>query len=159
MIPLVVIGAIVVVPILLALVFRVHAVYVFLGICAGYLLQMALSDDVDLAFATIIHGSNTIVAARLTLLGLPVLLSIFVLRKTQGRSFIFQLVPLIFSGMLLGALALPLLPPGMEQDIYNAQYGSGIKQSQDLVIAAAAISNLVLAWMLFKKPKDHRKHH
>lgn len=157
--PLIVVGAIVVVPVLFAVLLRVHAIFVFMSIAAGYFLQLALSDDVDLALATIIRGSNSIVAARLILLALPLLLTLFVLRKTAGRSQLFQFVPLLFSGLLLGALALPLLPTEFEQQVYSAQFGSGIKQSQDLIIAAAVVSNLVLAWTLYKKPKDHRKHH
>lgn len=157
--PLIVVGAIVIVPVLLAVLLRVHAVFMFMSVAVGYFLQLALSDDVDLAMATIIRGSNSIVAARLILLALPVLLTLFVLRKTAGRSQLFQFIPLVFSGLLLGALALPLLPAALEQQVYSAQFGSGIKQSQDLVIAAAAVSNLVLTWSLYKKPKDHRKHH
>ncbi len=159
MIPLIVFAAIVAVPVLLALILRVNALFVFMSIASGYFLQFALSDDVDLALATIIRGSNSIVTARLVLLGVPILLTLFLLRKTAGRSQLFQLLPLIFSGMLLGALALPLLPVAFEQDIYSSQFGSGIKQSQDLVVAAAAVSNLVLAWTLHKPKKDHRKHH
>lgn len=158
MMPLIVISAIVALPVLLALIFRVNAVFVFLSVCVGYFLQFALSDDVDLVLATIIQGSNSMVAARLTLLGLPVLVTLFVLRKTRGKSFIFQLIPLILSGLFLATLALPLLPTTLEQDIYNAQFGNGIRQSQDLVIAAAAVSNLTLLYMLFRSKQTHGRH-
>lgn len=157
--PLIVICAIAATPVVLAVILRVNAIFVFLGIASGFLLQYALSDDVDLALATIIRGSDSIVVARLALLALPVLLTIVVLRKTAGKSMLFQFIPLVFSGLLLATLSLPLLPANLEQDIYNGQFGSGIKQSQDLVIAAAVVSNLVLAWTLYKHPKDHRKHH
>ncbi len=159
MIPLIVFGAIIVAPILLALIFRVHAVYVFMSICAGYFLQFALGDDVDLAFATVIRGSDSIVIARLVLLALPLVLTLFLLRKTIGRSAIFQIVPLIFSGMFLAVLVLPLAPPGFADSIYDAQFGGNIKRSQDLVMAAAVISNIVLSWMLFKHKGPRGKHH
>jgi hypothetical protein len=158
MIPLVVIGAVVLAPILFALIFRTHALYVFASICVGYFLQFALSDDVDLVFATIIKGSNSMVIARFALLGLPILLTLFVLRKTVGKSLLFQIVPLIFSGLFLAALTLPLLPPGIEQAIYDSAYGGNIRGAQDLVIAAAVVSNLVLMWTLFKH-RGKGKHH
>jgi hypothetical protein len=158
MIPLIVFGAIVAAPVLLAMVFRVNAVYIFLGICAGYLLQMALSDSVDLALAAIIHGSNSVVAARAGLMAIPIILTLFLLRKTQGKSFLLQIIPLIFSGMLLGSLLLPLLSPGFSQSVYGSTYGGSIRQSSDLITAVAVVSNLVLAWTLFK-PKGHGKHH
>jgi hypothetical protein len=159
MIPLIVLGGFVAVPVLLALIFRVNAVYIFLSICVGYFLQFALSDDVDLVLATIIRGSDTVVAARIGLLTLPVVATLFALRKTVGKSFVFQFIPLILSGMFLATLALPLLPPNFEQSVYSSQFGGGIKSSQDLIVAGAVAMNLILAWTLFKHKGDHRKHH
>lgn len=159
MLPLIVFAAIVVVPVLMALILRVNAVFVFLSICAGYMLQLSLSDSVDLVIATLVHGSNSIVTARLVLLGLPVIITLLMLRRSQGRSLLFQFIPLIFSGMLLGMLVLPLLPPAFAQSVYASQAGSNIKQSSDLVIALSAISNLALAFMLFKVSGHHKKHH
>ena len=157
--PLIIIGGIVVVPILLALILRVQALYVYFSICVGYFLQLTLSDDVDLVLATIIKGSDSMVIARLVLLALPILVTLFVLRKTQGKSFIFQLIPLILSGLFVAVLALPLLPTTVEQDIYGSQFGEGIRRSQDLIVAAASVSNLALAFMLFKHKQPHSKHH
>lgn len=158
MIPLIVFGAIIAAPVLLALIFRVQAAYVFMSICAGYFLQFALSDDVDLAFATVIQGSDSVVVARLVLLALPLVLTLFLLRKTIGRSAIFQIIPLVFSGMFLAVLVLPLAPPGFADSVYNAQFGGNIKRSQDLVMTAAVVSNIVLTWMLFKHKNPHGKH-
>lgn len=159
MVPLIVIGAIVLVPVLLALIFRVNAVFVFVSVCVGYFLQFALSDDVDLALAAIVKGSNSMVFARFVLLLLPVVLTIFLMRRTAGRSALLQIVPLILSGLLLGALALPLLPPNMEQGVYDSAYGGNIRGAQDLVVAVAAISNLLLIFALFKQKHEKRKHH
>ena len=159
MVPLIIFGAIMAVPVLLALLFRVNAVFLFLSICVGYLLQFSLSNSVDLVMATLVHGSNSIIAARFILLGLPVLLTLFFLRRSRGKSLIFQFVPLLFSGMLLGALVLPLLPPAFAQSIYDGEFGGSIRQSSDLIIALAAVLNLVLAFMLFKAKGDHKKHH
>lgn len=158
MLPLIIIGAVVIVPVLLALIFRVNALYLFVSICVGYLLQFALSDDVDLAIATIIKGSNSMIVARLVLLAVPIILTLFMLRKTAGKLLLFQLLPLIFSGLLLAALALPLLPPTTEQAIYDSSYGGNIRGAQDLVIATAVVSNLVLMWTLFKH-HGKSKHH
>lgn len=154
-----VIGAVALAPILFALIFRTHALYVFVSICVGYFLQFALSDDVDLALATIIKGSNSMVIARLVLLALPILLTLFILRKTVSKSLLFQLVPLIFSGLFLAAITLPLLPPATEQAIYDSAYGGNIRGAQDLVITAAVVSNLVLMWTLFKHHHGRGKHH
>lgn len=159
MIPLIIISSIVALPILLALILRVNALFVYLSICTGYFLQSTLSDDVDLALAAIIRGSDSMVIARLTLLALPVLITLFILRKTQGKSFIFQLVPLVLSGLFLAVITLPLLPTALEQDIYSSQFGEGIRRSQDLIVAATAVSNLLLAFVLFKHKQPHGKHH
>ena len=159
MIPLIILGAIVVVPILLALIFRVNALFIYASVCAGYFLQFSLSDDVDLALATIIQGSNSMVVARFVLLGLPVLLTILFLRKTAGRTLLFQIVPLLFTGLFIAAITLPLLPPGTEQAIYGSVYGGNILGAQDLVIAGAAVSNFLLMVTLYKQKADHKRHH
>lgn len=159
MIPLGIIGAVALVPVLLALVFRVNALFVFASICMGYFLQFALSDDVDLALATIIRGSNSMIIARFALLALPIVLTLFLLRKTAGKGTLLQIAPLILSGCLLAVITLPLLPPGTEQAIYDSPYGGNIKGAQDLVLAAAAVSNLLLMWALFKHGHEKGKHH
>jgi hypothetical protein len=159
MIPLIVFGAIVGAPVLLGLVMRVNAVFIFLSVCAGYLLQLSLSDSVDLLAATFIRGSNSLVIARVALMVLPTLLTLFLLRKTMGRSLIFQIIPLLFSGMMLGVLLLPLLTPGFSQSVYSSQYGGSIRSSTDLVTAVAVASNMILAYMLFKGQSKHKKHH
>ena len=153
-----IIGAVAFVPVILALIFRLHALYLFVSICVGYFLQFALSDDVDLAFAAIIRGSNSMTIARLVLLGIPVILTLFLLRKTAGRSQLFQLVPLLFSGLLLAAITLPLLPPETEQAIFDSAYGSNIRGAQDLVMSAAVVSNLLLMWGLFKHHAKGKHH-
>lgn len=159
MLPLFIIGAVALAPILLALIFRTHATYLFISMCVGYFLQFALSDDVDLALATIIRGSNSMVIARFVLLALPIALTLFILRKTAGKSVLFQFIPLIFTGLFLAAITLPLMPTGTEQAIYESPYGANIRGAQDLVITAAVISNLLLMWSLFKHHGRKAKHH
>lgn len=159
MIPLVIIGAIAVAPILLALIFRVHGLFLFLSVCIGYFLQFSLSDDVDLALAAIVKGSNSMMIAQFTLLLVPIVLTLFLLRKTAGKGMLLQIAPLILTGCFLAVIALPLLPSGMEQSIYDSPYGSNIKGAQDLVIAAAVVSNLLLMWALFKQGHEKGKHH
>lgn len=159
MIPLIVFGAIVGAPVLLALIMRVNAVYLFMSVCAGYLLQLSLSGSVDLLVATFLRDSNSLVIARAALFALPIVLSLFFLRKTMRKSFIFQIIPMIFSGLMFGLLLLPLLTDSFSQSVYDAQYGSSIRQSGDLVTALAVASNMILAYMLFKHTGKHKKHH
>lgn len=159
MIPLIIIGAVAIVPVLLALIFRVNALFVFVGICVGYFLQFSLSDDVDLVVATIVKGSNSMIIASLALLAVPILLTLFFLRKTAGKGVLLQIAPLLLSGCLLAVITLPLLPTGMEQAIYDSAYGSNIKGAQDLILAAAAVSNLLLMWTLHKNGHEKGRHH
>ena len=159
MVPLILFGAIVGAPIVLALIFRVNAIFVFMGVCAGYLLQMSLSDSLDLLAATFIKGSSSLVIDRAFLFALPIALVVILLRKTAGRSFVFQLIPLIFSGAMFGVLLLPLLTPGFSQSVYSTQYGGSIRSSGDLITAIAVASNMVLTITLFKQHGGHKKHH
>ncbi len=159
MVPLIVFGVIVGLPVLLALILRVNAVFVFMSVAAGYLLQMSMSSSVDLMAATFIRGSDSLVIARTALFALPIVVVLLLLRKTAGRSAIFQVIPLLFSGMMFGLLLLPLLTPGFSQSVYASQYGSNIRSAGDLVTAIAVASNIILAITLFKQHGGHKKHH
>ena len=159
MLPLIVIGVIVGLPVLLALIFQVNAVFVFMGIAAGYLLQMSLSGSVDLLAAMIIRGSDTMVIARIVLFTLPVVLTLLFLRKTAGKSLVFQFIPLLFSGMMFGILMLSIMTQSFSESVYDSQYGGNIRSSADLVTGIAVASNIILAITLFKSQGGHKKHH
>jgi peptidoglycan/LPS O-acetylase OafA/YrhL len=55
---------------------------------------------------------------------------------------------------------LTFLPSDVQRSVYNSPYGDTLKSSQDLIIAAAAVLTLLLAWLTYrnKDAKGGRRH-
>lgn len=146
------------VPLLLAFVFRVNSVMLFLSLACGSLLQKTLGESTSLALWSIVKNGPIDEISNLILLGLPVLMTLVISRKTMRHSGVFlQLVPLIATCAAAAMLALPLLSPGIIGALYAGPFGKELKQSQDVVIALAAVLNLMLAWRVYRY-HDHSKH-
>ena len=149
-------------PVLLALLFGVSSVFLFLSIAAGALLQQHLTDSVSLAVSAVIHGGSSDTIASIVLLALPVVLTlVFLRRSTKSSALILQLAPLVLTGLTFGYLVLGQLGGDFQSRLYAGQFGENIKQGSDLAIGLAAVLNLLLAWRLHRTKHDakHAKHH
>lgn len=161
MIPLIVIAAIVAVPILWALFWRVNSVLLFLSIATGSLLQHTLGESVALAITTFYKDGPVELIANVGLIALPVVLTLLLLRRSmKGSGVLLQILPLIAAGAALGALILPLLPSDFQTEVYKNPGGDIIRQSLDVVVAVAAALNLSLAWRVYRHREGKAgKHH
>ena len=158
---LILLGAIAGVPVLLALVFRVSAIFLFLSVAAGSLLVTYVGDDAALALGMVVRGQNTTLITQFALLLVPVGMSLLFLRKSLPRSkVIFHVPVLVATGAALAVLALPFLDSNAQQQLFSTRYGNVFKDAQDVVVAAAAFMALVLMWLASGPKEDkHKKHH
>lgn len=155
---MILLAAIAGVPVLLALVFRVNAVFLYLSVAAGNLLVMSVADDADLALGMVASNVNTRMAASFGLLLAPVLLTLLFLRKTMSRSkMLFHILPIIGSGLMLAAFALPFLSVNARAQVYDSTYGEIIDSAQDVVIGAATLLTLFLAWFSYRNKDGKRR--
>ena len=157
---LVILAVIAGLPILLGLLLRVSAVFLFASIAAGSLLVTYMGDDASLALGMMVRGQDTNLIAQLILLLLPVGLTFLLLRKTMPRSKLLLHVPaVVMSGLALAALALPLLDAAAQEKIYANEYGNMLRESQDIIVGAAAVVVLLLMWVTYrhKEDKKHKK--
>lgn len=162
MIPVVLFAVIAGLPILNALIMRVSAVFLFASIATGNLLVLYLSDDVVLALNAFSKSKNIPMIVQLVLLLLPVVLTLFFLRKTVPRSkLLMHLLPLIGSGLSIAVLTLPIFPSEVQGQIFGHPSGDVFKNSQDLIVSVTAIFVLLLMWHEYKphEGKHSKKHH
>jgi hypothetical protein len=162
MVPLIILSAVIGLPILLALILRVNAIMLFMSVAAGAMLQRALGDSLSLTLSMAIRDAPTAMIANITLLSLPVLLTIIILRKTMSPAgALLQIIPLIATGAAFGALMVPLLPIELQNQVYQVEYGAVVKQSQDVAVGAAVVFNMLLAWRMLRRHEDskHGHHH
>lgn len=146
-------------PILLALVLRINTALVFFSLASGVLLQKALGESATLALGGFIKNGQVEQIAGLTLLWLP-LFATFVMARRSMRSsgFILQLLPLILASLAGTVFAFTLLSQDARDSLYQGFIGSQLYRAQDVIVAAAVILNLMVAWRLGRQHGGHDKH-
>lgn len=155
-------GALVAVPLLLALALRVSSVYLFASVAAGGMLSRYLSDDASFVIKTLVKKQDPTMIMQIGLLLVPVVLTLFLLRKTlQPARIVLEFLPLLASVGMLVVILLPLLPATFSNQISATPYGKILHNSQDVVIGVAILLNLSLLWLMHraKSAEGHRKHH
>lgn len=146
--PLILLAVLAVVPVFLALVFRVSAIYLFLSLAVGDLLVKYLSDDVSLTIDMVSRSSQVPMITALCLLFLPVVLTLSLLRKSLPTSkLMLHIVPLALTGLTAAVFALPLLDSNTQAEIFALPAGNILRQAQDLIVGVAGVSVLTLIWI------------
>lgn len=161
MMPLIVIGLIVGLPILLTLLMRTNAAIVVLALCAGAVLQKFAGADTTTLFNSFSSNSNevTVSAIQLTLLFLPALLTIIFWRKSmRGSKMLINLVPAVGGGLLAALLAVPLLSPGLRHNVQISQAWTTLQQFQSAIVAATLLASFLILWTSHPKHPKDKKH-
>lgn len=150
-------------PVLNAILLRVSAIFLFASIAIGNLLVTYLGDDAILAVNAFSKDKNVPMIVQLTLLLLPVFLTLIVLRKSLAKSkFLLHLLPLIGCGLSLAVLAVPLLPADVQSQLFGFPSGDIFRNSQDLIVSITAVMILLLMWRGYRHDSaghGKKKHH
>jgi hypothetical protein len=158
--PLIILGSIVGLPLLLFILLRVKPLYLFTSIVTGYFLMTLLGDTAELTFSSMVHTANSDTIVKLGLLLIPLLITLFLMRKTLSAVALpFQLILLIANALLLAEFVVSLLPPGTQHAIYVTKFGSIFKQASDLVIAGVAVLHVIVMWIMRSRYHDEHGHH
>ncbi len=146
-------------PILLLYLLRVNAAFVFLSLCLGDVLVQFSGRDA----ASIIAGASTSSYAttstvKLGLLVAPAILTVlFMMGTSKASKRILNIVPSAAVGLLLALLAVPLLPPGLSNNIRELPAWVNTEQLQSAIIAGSTLICLIFLWM--SRPKHSGKEH
>lgn len=146
-----------VVPIVIALIFRVSGVFLFLSAAAGYLLVLYVGDDAGLVLGMSVRFGNVNIMAQLLLLLIPVLLTLLFLKKTLPKHKLLLHLPLqIATGLALSAMALPLLDSRSQEQIFANHYGNLLRESQDMFVGVATVLALLIMWFTYRHKEDKK---
>ncbi len=171
MTPVILLGAIVLIPVMLLMFLRINATLVFLSLCLGNVLVQFVAPDANDLLALLSSsraGASVHVTTsnmlKLVLLLLPVVLTaVFMIRTVRGHGrLLLNFLPAAGVGMLGALLVVPLLPPGTSQNIVNSTLWHQVSRTQDLIVGASALICLLVLWL--QRPKTghdekHGKHH
>jgi hypothetical protein len=158
--------AILIIPILAVILLRVNAVFVYFGLCLGYVLsqfdggnkyvtKLAKTREV-----VKLGGTNDI---RLILLILPaVVILLFMIKTAHGGKFGPNLLPAIATGILAVLLVVPELPIRTAVNVMNSSMWQDITKYQGALIGTTSLIVLVLFLMQrskFSHSSKGLKHH
>lgn len=154
--------ALLLVPVILIVLLRVNAAFVFLSLCLGDVLVHFTGDDAVSIFTG--ASVNAHVAAstiKLLLLLLPAALTVlFMIQTVRHSQQIFNILPALGVGVLTALFVVPQLPPGLSHEITGSNVWGQIQTYQSGLVAFSTLVCLVFLWMLRPKHvgKDGRHH-
>jgi len=145
-------------PIILCLVLKSNANYIFLSASLGYLLSNFLSKNPMLRSVmvnNINHSGEASANLKLTLILIPVILTTVAMFGTVAKKgMILNLASSVALGFLLTILIVPLLPASL--NLLSNTLWNQVKNVQDIVVGAGSI--FVLINLLINRPKhSHMK--
>lgn len=151
--------ALFVLPVVVLLLLRANATFVFLSLCVGYVLSAFLGNEVQ-TFADLFVG-NTNVSSNVLKLGLllapAILTAVFMVHSVKGTKATFNILPAIAVGCVTVLFAVPLLTPGMSHAIMSLSLWQQVVRLQSLAIGVSAIVCLLLLWTQRHKSVKEKK--
>lgn len=151
-------GALICLPLALGIIFRVATNHLFLALLAGELLERYFADDAELVLRTVIHSEEVLHYVGIVLLTAPVVMTAVFLHHTIGRNkTILHMLPLLITGVIFAAFALPLLPEGVQSQITSTHYGNMLHESIDFIVGTLIFLQLVELWLFKRSHEGHGK--
>lgn len=152
----------VVLPLVMVLVLRSNGAVAFLSVCLGSVLVATVSSDVIDFTAAFTPLGDEIVDdwTKVALLLLPLLIGLFVTRKSVGASKqAINFIPALAAGLLLALFAVPLLPSGVEKTIAGTDYWDMLQNLKTLIILGGAAMSFGLLLIARPRHKEEDKKH
>ncbi len=157
---LAILGAILALPLILAILLRYNIPLAFLSLCAGYVLQSFASVELN----TSLDNANVSIADNYVTLAvgtLPFLLTVFLTRKSFSKPFKFikQIIPLLASGLLLAYITIPYLTGSFNLDYSDIEVWNQIDKYKGAVVAIGILASLAGYWLKSAKSRKLDKKH
>ncbi len=154
-----------VLPVLLFLILRVNASFVFLSVCLGAVLVDHVSGDAEMIVGSFSPRTDSLSQTTIELLLLlvpAVVTSIIMAFSVRGKARVFlNLFPAAATSMLLVLLAVPMLPRGLAFNLMTQDAWRILSNAEALVIGAGALVSLFFLWTQrrnFRAQEKHGKH-
>jgi hypothetical protein len=152
-------GALLGLPLLIGLFFRVSVAHLFLALLCGDLLQRYFTYDAQSALSMVVRNQVVLQYVGLAILILPMLLTAIFLRHTLSKGgVILHAIPLIISGVVFAAFAAQLLPGGLKSQLSTNHYGKMLEDSTQIIIGAMVGLQLITLWLFNRAHEKNGKH-
>lgn len=151
-------------PVIVFLLFRVNAAFVFLSVCLGAVLVDHVAGDANMIVGSFSPTTNSLsqTIIELGLLLIPAIVTtIIMMFSVHGRVRVFlNLFPAAAASMLIALLAVPMLPRGLAFSLMTQPTWRILSNAEALVIGAGALVSLFFLWTQRRNFRHHdkRKH-
>jgi zinc transporter ZupT len=157
---LAILGGLALIPALAILLLRVNGAIAFMSLCLGSVLVTYTSSDVDTVFTKFANKDALITNQwiQLALLVAPFVLTILFTRgSVKGAKKVVNVLPAVASGLLGALLAVPLLPPHLQQQIHDQNVWHQLSKAQTAVILGGALFSLMFLLFTHRRRKDEEE--
>lgn len=153
MVPYLILGALLGLPLALGLLFRVSTSHIFFSLMAGELLARYFGEDVGSIVHSFFRYEPVLQYAEVAVLLLPIFLTAFFLKATLSKGkVILHFVPLLITGVVLAAFLLPELPAEARGQVASIEAGRQLLDLSSAIVGGVVFLQLVSLWLL------HRAH-
>lgn len=160
MIPYAVLGALLGLPLLLGLIFRVSTSHLFFSLMAGELLARYFGEDVAIVVSSASRSQAAADYAAVAVIVLPLFLTALFLKGSLSKGkVIFHFAPLLITGVVLAAFMLPELPAAVQDQVKTLEAGRQLLDMSDIIIGAVVFLQLISLWLLNRPHGEHKKKH
>lgn len=163
MVPYAILGALLGLPLLIGLLFRVSTSHIFFSLMAGELLGRYFGHDAGDIVHSVIRSPYVMEYAEAVILVLPIFITAVFLKGTLAKGkVIFHFIPLLVTGVVLAAFVLPTLPVAAQDQVKTIEAGRQLLDLSGLIIGAVVFLQLVSLWLLNRAHGEGhhgKKHH
>ena len=163
MLPYIILGVTLGIPVFFGLFFRVSASHLFFSVMAGELLGRYFGHEVEKFIGstfreeTLTHYSEAIVIT------LPIILTAVFLKGSISRTKgILNFFPLIITSIVYASFLLPVLPSEVQEELARVTFGRNLLDTSSAIIGSVVLIQLIALWLLNRgeggsKSKRHKK--
>jgi len=158
MLPYVILGVVLGLPIFFGLFFRVSASHLFFSVMTGELLGRYFGPDVEHFISRTFKDDNLTHYSEAIVITLPIILTALILKGSISRTKgILNFFPLIITSIVYAAFLLPVLPQEIQEQVASIPIGRSLLDTSNVIIGTVVLIQLVALWVLNRGENAKKK--
>lgn len=158
MLPYIILGIILGIPVFFGLFFRVSASHLFFSVMTGELLARYFGEDVERFISSTFKDGNLTHYSEAIVITLPIILTALILKGSVSRTKgILNFFPLIITSIVYAAFMLPVLPHEVQTTVASVPLGQSLLDTSNVIIGGVVLIQLVALWLLNRGENSSKK--
>jgi len=158
LLPYIILGVVLGIPIFFGLFFRVSASHLFFSVMTGELLARYFGKDVEHFIGSTFKNGNLTHYSEAIILTLPIILTALFLKGSVSRTKgILNFFPLVITSVVFAAFMLPVLPQELQNEVVKVALGQSLLDTSNMIIGGVVLIQLVALWVLNRGEGSSKK--